>query len=54
VVQQNLSTTSTDVHDYRGRRVRLIWREENEFAVGATAPSIAVSGRDPVEREALT
>ena len=55
VVQQNLSTTSTDVHDYRGRRVRLIWREENEFPVrGAAAPRTAVPGRDPVEREALT
>ena len=54
VVQQNLSTTSTDVHDYRGRRVRLIWREENEFAVGGTALSTGVAGRDPVEREALT
>jgi putative spermidine/putrescine transport system ATP-binding protein len=55
VVQQNLSTSSTDVHDYRGRRVRLIWREENEFPVrGATASSTAVAGRDPVEREALT
>jgi putative spermidine/putrescine transport system ATP-binding protein len=55
VVQQNLSTSSTDVHDYRGRRVRLIWLEENEFPVrDATAPRTAVAGRDPVEREALT
>ena len=44
VVQQNLSTTSTDVHDYRGRRVRLIWRDENEFPVrGGTASSTAVA-----------
>jgi putative spermidine/putrescine transport system ATP-binding protein len=37
VVQQNLSTTSTDVHDYRGRQVRLIWRVESEFAVGSAS-----------------
>jgi putative spermidine/putrescine transport system ATP-binding protein len=55
VLQQNLSTTSTDVHDFRGRRVRLIWRDENEFPVrGATAASTGVAERDPVEREALT
>jgi putative spermidine/putrescine transport system ATP-binding protein len=54
VVQQNLSTTSTDVHDYRGRRVRLIWREENEFPVqGAAAPRAATPDGTPVEREAL-
>jgi putative spermidine/putrescine transport system ATP-binding protein len=55
VLQQNLSTTSTDVHDYRGRRVRLIWRTENEFAVGGTASSTAVAAREAplVEREAL-
>jgi putative spermidine/putrescine transport system ATP-binding protein len=53
VLQQNLTTTSTDVHDYRGRRVRVIWHEENEFAVGSSALSTRVAGRDPVEREAL-
>jgi putative spermidine/putrescine transport system ATP-binding protein len=37
VLQQNLSTSSTDVHDYRGRRVRLAWRSESEFAVGSAA-----------------
>ncbi len=54
VVQQNLSTSSTDVHDFRGRRVRLSWREENEFAVGVPAQTIGITERDPAEREALT
>ena len=33
-LQQNLQTSSMDVHDMRGRPVRLIWRREHETSVG--------------------
>ncbi|MEO8329041.1 MAG: ABC transporter ATP-binding protein [Candidatus Nanopelagicales bacterium] len=33
-IQQNLQTTSMQVHDMRGRQVRLIWRREHETEIG--------------------
>ena len=33
VIQQNLETTSRDVHEMEGKRVRLAWRPEAEFAI---------------------
>jgi putative spermidine/putrescine transport system ATP-binding protein len=33
VIQQNLETSSTDVHELEGKRVRLAWRPEAEFAI---------------------
>ena len=33
VVEQNLETSSTDVHEMEGRRVRLRWSQDVEFAV---------------------
>jgi putative spermidine/putrescine transport system ATP-binding protein len=33
-VQQNLQTSSMDVHEMRGRQVQLIWRREHETPVG--------------------
>jgi putative spermidine/putrescine transport system ATP-binding protein len=39
VIQQNLETSSIDVHEMEGRSVRLAWRPEAEFAIkeGRTA-----------------
>lgn len=34
VLQQNLSTSSTDVHEMRDKKVRVVWRKEHEFPVG--------------------
>ncbi|HVV18881.1 MAG TPA: ABC transporter ATP-binding protein [Pseudonocardiaceae bacterium] len=42
VLQQNLSTSSTDVHSYAGRKVRIVWRKEHEFRVGSGAVAQAV------------
>jgi putative spermidine/putrescine transport system ATP-binding protein len=33
VVQQNLETSSSDVHEMEGRRVRLTWRPDVEFVI---------------------
>ena len=33
VVQQNLETSSEDVHEMEGKRVRLAWRPDVEFAI---------------------
>jgi hypothetical protein len=33
VVEQNLETSSTDVHEMEGRRVRLRWSPDVEFVV---------------------
>jgi putative spermidine/putrescine transport system ATP-binding protein len=33
VVQQNLETTSIDVHEMEGKRVRLVWRPDVEFVI---------------------
>jgi putative spermidine/putrescine transport system ATP-binding protein len=33
VVQQNLETSSTDVHEMEGQRVRLAWRPDVEFVI---------------------
>ncbi len=33
VIQQNLETSSTDVHELEEKRVRLAWRPEAEFAI---------------------
>jgi putative spermidine/putrescine transport system ATP-binding protein len=33
VIQQNLETSSTDVHEMEGRRVRLAWRADVEFVI---------------------
>ena len=33
-VQQNLQTTSSDVHDMAGTSVRLAWRKEHEYQLG--------------------
>ena len=33
VIQQNLETSSRDVHEMEGKRVRLAWRPEAEFAI---------------------
>jgi putative spermidine/putrescine transport system ATP-binding protein len=33
IVEQNLETSSTDVHEMEGRRVRLHWSPDVEFAV---------------------
>jgi hypothetical protein len=32
-VQQNLETSSQDVHEMEGRRVRLAWRPDAEFEI---------------------
>ncbi len=33
VLQQNLETTSSDVHEMEGKRVRLAWRPDVEFVI---------------------
>jgi putative spermidine/putrescine transport system ATP-binding protein len=33
VIQQNLETSSTDVHEMEGKRVRLAWRPDVEFVI---------------------
>ena len=33
VLQQNLETSSEDVHGMEGKRVRLSWRRDVEFAI---------------------
>jgi putative spermidine/putrescine transport system ATP-binding protein len=33
VIQQNLETSSTDVHEMEGQRVRLVWRPDVEFVI---------------------
>jgi hypothetical protein len=33
VTQQNLDTSSMDVLAARGRRVRLVWRRQHNFAI---------------------
>jgi putative spermidine/putrescine transport system ATP-binding protein len=33
VIQQNLETSSTDVHEMEGKRVRLAWRPDAEFVI---------------------
>ena len=33
VIQQNLETSSVDVHEMEGKRVRLTWRPDAEFAI---------------------
>jgi putative spermidine/putrescine transport system ATP-binding protein len=46
-LQQNLDTSSSDVLAFRGRAVRLVWRPEHEFEVGAgTAGSPPAAVRD--------
>jgi putative spermidine/putrescine transport system ATP-binding protein len=38
VIQQNLETSSTDVHEMEGRRVRLAWRADVEFVIKEGQP----------------
>jgi putative spermidine/putrescine transport system ATP-binding protein len=38
VIQQNLETSSTDVHEMEGRRVRLAWRPDVEFVIKEGQP----------------
>lgn len=38
VVQQNLETSSQDVHELEGRRVRLAWSPDVEFAIEEEGP----------------
>jgi putative spermidine/putrescine transport system ATP-binding protein len=33
VIQQNLETSSSDVHEMEGKRVRLVWRPDVEFVI---------------------
>ena len=33
VIQQNLETSSTDVREMEGKRVRLVWRPDVEFVI---------------------
>jgi len=37
-VQQNLETSSRDVHEMEGRRVRLAWRQDAEFEIWEGRP----------------
>lgn len=49
-LQQNVETASVDVMAVRGRRVRLGWRREHEFAVrgpGVSEPGVQERGRAP-------
>ena len=47
VTQQNLTTTSMDALAARGRRVRLVWRAEHVFEVGAADLAHATTGERP-------